>query len=71
VDKYETEFDASQWRKSVRSGSNGGNCVETNFSVPGLVGVRDSKELTRAPLVYTLDEWRAFVGGVKDGEFDA
>jgi hypothetical protein len=71
VNKYETEFDDGQWRKSVRSGGNNGDCVEANFSVPGLVGVRDSKDLTRAPLVYTLDEWRAFVGGVKDGEFDA
>jgi hypothetical protein len=71
VNKYETEFDDSQWRKSVRSGGNGGNCVEANFSVPGFVGVRDSKDLTRPPLVYTADEWRAFVGGVKDGEFDA
>jgi hypothetical protein len=71
VDKYETEFDDRQWRKTVRSGGNGGNCVEANFGVPGLVGIRDSKDLTQAPLVYTLDEWRAFVGGVKDGEFDA
>jgi hypothetical protein len=71
VDKYEAAFDDSEWRKSVRSGGNGGNCVEANFSVPGHVGVRDSKDLTRAPLVYTLEEWRAFVGGVKDGEFDA
>ncbi|MEV6844350.1 DUF397 domain-containing protein [Actinoplanes sp. NPDC051411] len=41
------------------------------FQCAGARGVRDSKDLTRAPLVYTLDEWRAFVGGVKDGEFDA
>jgi hypothetical protein len=70
VNQYEIEFDGDQWRKSVRSGTNG-NCVEANFSVPGLVAVRDSKDLTWAPLVYTVDEWRAFVGGVKDGEFDA
>jgi hypothetical protein len=71
VSKYEAAFDGSQWRKSTRSGSNGGNCVEVNFSAPGLVGVRDSKDLTRTPLVYTLDEWRAFVDGVKNDEFDA
>jgi hypothetical protein len=71
VNKYDAEFNEGKWRKSVRSGGNGGNCVEANFSVPGVVGVRDSKDRTQTPLVYTVDEWRAFVGGVKDGEFDA
>ena len=38
---------------------------------PGLVGVlvRDSKNPAREPLVFTAEEWRDFVQGVKAGEF--
>ena len=36
----------------------------------GHVGVRDSKNQSGAVLVFTPDEWSAFVGGVRDGEFD-
>jgi hypothetical protein len=34
------------------------------------VQVRDSKDQTGPVLSFTLDEWTAFTGGVKDGEFD-
>ncbi len=60
------------WRKSTRSG-NGGNCVEvaTNLhDTLGIVPVRDSKNPNGPALIFTLDEWRAFIGGVHDGEFD-
>lgn len=32
--------------------------------------VRDSKDRTGPVLAFTRDEWRAFLGGVRDGEFD-
>ncbi|MFC6882771.1 MULTISPECIES: DUF397 domain-containing protein [Actinomadura] len=32
------------WRKSSRSGSNGGNCIELASSLCGRVAVRDSKD---------------------------
>jgi len=32
--------------------------------------VRDSKEPDGAVLTFTHSEWRAFVGGATDGEFD-
>lgn len=32
--------------------------------------VRDSKSLAHTPLTYTHDEWRAFVAGVRGGQFD-
>ena len=60
------------WRKSSRS-NNGGNCVEvaTNLlETTGRIFVRDSKDPAGTVLAYTLAEWRAFVGGVRDGEFD-
>jgi hypothetical protein len=58
------------WRKSSRSGNNGGNCVEVAANVPGIVAVRDSKDPDGPKLVFTIGEWTAFTGGVRDGEFD-
>lgn len=49
-----------------------GACVEVAVS-PALerVYIRDTKERgERNYLVFTLDEWDAFVDGVKKGEFD-
>ncbi len=36
----------------------------------GVVAVRDSKDPTKNTIVFTNTEWKAFVDGVKDGEFD-
>ena len=35
-----------------------------------VIGLRDSKDANKTTLVFTLDEWDAFVKGVKNGEFD-
>jgi hypothetical protein len=58
------------WRKSTRSDGNGGNCVEVAGNLSGIVAVRDSKDRSGPALIFTRDEWTAFVGGVKDGEFE-
>jgi len=58
------------WHKSTRSGGNGGDCVEVAINLPGIVAVRDTKHRERGTLVFTHAEWIAFVGGVRDGEFD-
>jgi hypothetical protein len=58
------------WRKSTRSDGNGGQCVEVADLPDGGAAVRDSKNRDGAALLFTKDEWAAFVGGVKDGEFD-
>jgi hypothetical protein len=62
------DLSEAQWRKSSLSGSCD-NCVEVAF-VGDAVAVRDSKDPDGAALLYTLDEWDAFIGGIKDGEFD-
>ncbi|MGC4750657.1 DUF397 domain-containing protein [Micromonospora sp. DT201] len=49
------------WRKSTRSGSSGGDCVEVADNLPGFVGVRDSKDPDGPALVFGPVAWRAFV----------
>jgi Domain of unknown function (DUF397) len=58
-----------QWFKSSLSFSNG-NCVEVANLSGGEIGVRDSKNPEGPVLRFTHDEWYAFIGGVRDGEFD-
>lgn len=61
-----------QWRKSSFSGENGNGagCIELAHLPDGGVAIRDSKDRTLAPHVYTAREWEAFVAGVHAGEFD-
>jgi hypothetical protein len=58
-----------RWFKSSLSFSNS-NCVEVASLADGEIGVRDSKDAEGAVLRFTSDEWRAFLGGVRNGEFD-
>ncbi|GAB1817140.1 DUF397 domain-containing protein [Herbidospora mongoliensis] len=58
-----------QWRKSLHSNSTG-NCVELAELPDGGVAVRNSRFPEGPALIYTRDEIRALVLGVKDGEFD-
>ncbi|MGW0506271.1 DUF397 domain-containing protein [Micromonospora sp. NPDC003241] len=51
----------AQWRKSSKSGSNGGDCVEIADNLPGVVAVRDSKDPTGPALVFGPAAWRSFV----------
>ena len=57
------------WVKSSLSFSNS-NCVEVADAPGGQVAVRNSKRPELGHLLFTPDEWQAFVGGVKLGEFD-
>ncbi|WP_443073114.1 DUF397 domain-containing protein [Streptomyces sp. NBC_01451] len=57
-----------EWQKASASGANG-DCVETAPHAGG-VAVRHSKVPTGPALAYTEAEFRAFVAGVKAGEFD-
>ncbi|MEV4662222.1 DUF397 domain-containing protein [Micromonospora echinofusca] len=56
----------ARWRKSSRSSTNGGTCVEVADNLPGVVGVRDSKDPTGPALVFTPTAWRAFVARLGD-----
>ena len=55
----------AQWRKSTRSGNNGGACVEVADNLPGRVLVRDTKDRDGGTLSFDPDAWRAFVGLAK------
>ena len=66
---FRVDLSRADWQKSSRSGPNCDNCVEVAF-VDGAIAVRDSKNPSGPALIFTPDEWDAFVGGAKDGEFD-
>ena len=59
----------SVWVKSSLSFSNG-NCVEVASLPDGGIGVRNSRDSVGPVLRFTSDEWHAFLGGVRNGEFD-
>jgi Domain of unknown function (DUF397) len=57
------------WIKSSLSGY-AGNCVEVAGLSANRIRIRDSKHPGRAVLNFTPAEWDAFIGGVRNGEFD-
>jgi Domain of unknown function (DUF397) len=62
------EFTGAHWFKSSASSVTG--CVEIAHLPGGLVGLRDSKDISKAPHVFNRREWHAFLTGVRNGEFD-
>ena len=64
----ELEIGVSIWRKS--SYCEDSSCVEV-ACVKDYVLVRDSKDLSGPILKFNVLEWRAFVAGVHQGEFDS
>jgi len=58
---------ALTWKRSGRCDS--GTCVEVASLKEGVV-VRDSKDPDGPILRFTHSEWRAFIGGAQDGEFN-
>lgn len=57
------------WIKSSLSGY-AGNCVEVAGLSANRIRIRDSKHPRGAVLNFTPAEWDAFIGGVRNGEFD-
>ncbi|WP_328957195.1 DUF397 domain-containing protein [Kitasatospora purpeofusca] len=67
-DPAEIDFSDVIWEKSPFSGGSD-NCVE--FGLIGeFVAIRDSKNPTQTPLVYTRAEIAALLDGAKSGAFD-
>ncbi|WP_173139680.1 DUF397 domain-containing protein [Kibdelosporangium persicum] len=61
---------ATNWRKASFSQGQENGCVEVG-SVPGLVGVRDTRLGTASPvLAFASREWKAFLVGVMSHEPD-
>lgn len=60
--------DNLRWRKASASGQ-GANCVEVAPVRDG-AAVRDSKDPSGPVLRFSAETWRAFIAGVRDGEFD-
>lgn len=62
-----------EWRKSSKS-IGAGPCVETRlvYTYDGdeEVEVRNSNRIEAGSVFFTKDEWRAFIAGVKDEEFE-
>ncbi|MEV5409452.1 DUF397 domain-containing protein [Thermopolyspora sp. NPDC052614] len=61
------DLSGAVWRKSARSGNNGGNCVEVATNIPGIIAVRDSKNPTGPTLICTPAAWKSFLRAVKRG----
>lgn len=59
----------SSWTKSSFSHANG-NCVEVADLPDGQVGLRHSKDVGGLVLRFPPEEWRAFLDGVRNGEFN-
>jgi hypothetical protein len=58
-----------QWVKSSLSYAHG-DCVEVASLPEGCIALRDSKDTEGPVLRFTSSEWNAFIGGVRNGEFD-
>jgi hypothetical protein len=57
------------WKKSSLSGYQA-DCVEVAGLTGDTIRVRDSKNPRGGVLNFTPGEWDAFLGGVRNGEFD-
>ena len=60
------DLTGAHWRKSTRSGGNGGDCVEVADNLPGVVAVRDSKDPHGPTLTFTPTAWTSFIAATRD-----
>jgi hypothetical protein len=57
------------WRKSKASNAAQGECVEIAFADDAVL-VRHSQDPSGPVLSFSYPEWKAFLAGARDGEFD-
>ncbi|WP_233162209.1 DUF397 domain-containing protein [Glycomyces salinus] len=65
------EFDpaTAKWKRTPTvSGAEG--TLEIGYGENGLIGLRLADQPEGVILIYTPEEWDAFLEGVRDGEFD-
>ncbi|SCE82317.1 protein of unknown function [Micromonospora haikouensis] len=60
------DLTGAQWRKSTRSGTSGGNCVEVADNLSDVVLVRDTKDRDGGTLAFAPAAWRGFVALAKE-----
>lgn len=60
-----TDLTGAVWRKSTRSGDNGGNCVEVATNLSEVVAARDSKDSAGPLLTFTAQAWAGFIEATK------
>ncbi len=61
-----THFQDGAWHKSSYSNGGQNGCVEANHSLPGHVGVRDSKLGVASPvLTITSTQWTSLITALK------
>lgn len=65
------EFDVATatWERTMREDGTPG-ALEIGYGRNELVALRMAEDPDGDILIYTKDEWDAFVAGVRDGEFD-
>lgn len=64
-----SDLPRAAWRKSTRSNDGGdGNCVEV-AELADRIALRDSKDRTGPVLAFPQDQWRAFLTGIRTGQF--
>lgn len=59
------QLNNAAWRKSSYSNPQGGECVEVAQGTPGLVPVRDSKDVARGVLTLHPSTWDALTTALK------
>jgi hypothetical protein len=64
-----SESEPVTWRKSSASGGSNNECVEVAFVDDGVL-VRHSLNPSGPMLSFTPSEWRAFLTGTRNGEFE-
>jgi Domain of unknown function (DUF397) len=63
---------SAEWHKSSYSGNGAqqNGCVEVARNLPGIVAVRDSKDVHGPVLAVAPAGWREFIADVKTGQHD-
>ncbi|MEV4803898.1 DUF397 domain-containing protein [Nonomuraea sp. NPDC049421] len=69
-DELRAELETARWVKSTLSGPNGGDCLYAAKLSGDRYAIRDSEQQDVPPMVLRGEVFRAFLGGVKLGEFD-